>query len=76
MENPKPPLLTITKEDIQGIKSTAFGELHRTWPKGLDEKEIQVLLICQGFISYMRRKGVKFPVKIEYDWERHNRSKG
>jgi len=66
-------LLTFDSKDIHRIKEAAFGHIHDTFPKNLDAKDVQVLLICKGFLDYLGYQGIKLPVKIEYEWEKHNR---
>ena len=69
------PTLTITTNDIARIKDAAHYHFSKALPPGLDAKELQTLLICQGFIDFLGRQGIKLPVEIDYEWRKHVRSK-
>ena len=64
------PKLTITRKDIAKIKDAAFNHIHDTFPRNLDDAELQVLLICKGVLFFLGYKGIELPVEIEYEWER------
>jgi len=66
------PHLTITRKDIARIKQAAFGHIHDTFPKNLDETELQILLICKGLLFFLGYKDIHLPVEIDYEWERVN----
>ena len=68
------PVLTITQDDIKLIKNAAFNHIHDTYPKNLDETELQILLICKGVFHFLGYKGTDLP-NIEYDWEKCNVTK-
>ena len=66
------PKLTITRKDLVKIKEAAFSHIHDTYPKNLDETEIQILLICKGLLFFLGYKDIHLPVEIDYEWEKHN----
>lgn len=66
------PELTITRKDLAKIKEAAFGHIHDTFPKNIDETELQILLICKGFLHHLGHHNINLPVKVEYEWEKHN----
>ena len=71
MTEPEKPTLTITVNDIKKIKDAALKHFHGVLPRNLDSNELMTLMICKGFVEHLGYKGIKIPVKIEYDWEKN-----
>ena len=60
--------LVLTKEDLQTIKRFSM-RYWETVPKGLSrDNDLQASLIINGFIDFLGSKGIKLPVKT--DWEK------
>ena len=59
-------LLIVTKDDMKTIKDCAVRHFERAFPLGMDADQIQCLLICQGFLDFLRRHNIEPPVKIEW----------
>lgn len=64
--------LTITRQDIFKIKDFSYNHLRDTFPKNLGHDELQILLICKGLLDFLGYNNINLPVKIEYDWDKHN----
>lgn len=68
------PTVTLSVKDIKQIKEAAFQHIHDVFPKNLDHKELQILLICKGFINFLGQKNISIAANFKYEWEKNIKS--
>jgi hypothetical protein len=58
--------LCVTPKQLQDIKERSAAYWEKAVPKGLSLEELQIFLICQGFLDFLKSKGVELSVKVVF----------
>jgi hypothetical protein len=63
------PDITLSVHDIRKIKELSQKYFFENFPGKFDQKEIQVLLICQGFLDFLSYEKIDLPFNIKLEWK-------
>lgn len=67
LSNDNAEYLVLTKKDLQLIKQFSAWHWEKV-PKGLGrDNDLQAYLIINGFLDFLGSKGIKLPVKTDWD---------